>query len=230
MTRGLPPTTFEVPIMDKTEQRLLVVKTLSMYSKKLTDMQLDLLLQNPAATSPLFLRVCVDELRLQADYGMDGNGVANMIQSFPVTVQEELEYQLKRVESDMTEWLEGSGAPLPDISNAQIVSEGQPPRSTRSARSSAVSASLSFGALMVRDCLSLLVLSRRGLYESEMQAILAPRGLPQLPRSEWIRYVTMRSMCVRVCQTMLCVLTQIKQGYVGHLISTFVSAVTHLMG
>lgn len=71
--------------------------------------QLELLVAKLGSRSPLFLATACEELRLQAQYGITGEGVTNMIASLPQTIPGVLGVVLDRIENDLGEWLASLG-------------------------------------------------------------------------------------------------------------------------
>ena len=62
---------------------------------------------------PLFLATACEELRLQAEYGLAGDGVTKFISSLPDDVSKLMEVVLARVEYDMADWLANIQIPFP---------------------------------------------------------------------------------------------------------------------
>ena len=103
-SRDPRPHELEVRALHTEERSNLVVARLGMYRKKLTEPQMDILLSKAGSGSPLYLLTCCEELRLQAQYGIQGEGVETMIQNLPHTTEGLLDVVLARVEEDMGTW------------------------------------------------------------------------------------------------------------------------------
>jgi hypothetical protein len=56
----------DIPGLSRKECKMIVVQQLSVYRKRLTNEQLDLLLEKTESSKPLFLLTCCEELRCVA--------------------------------------------------------------------------------------------------------------------------------------------------------------------
>lgn len=139
------------------EQRTIVGATLGEYGKKLTGDQMDMLLQKREASEPLYLIIACEELRLQAQYGINGTGVATKIAELAEDVPGTLDLVLARVERDYAVWASG-------------FSTGQHEATST-----------------VKSMLTTLLCSRNGLRREELLELLAPGGAATLSATAWNR-------------------------------------------
>lgn len=245
------PPQWEIPPLSTGEREEIVRQQLTEYRKKLTRGQLALLLDKKESAKPLFLLTACEELRLQAQYGMDGTGVDEKIRDLPGEVPLLLDVVLERVERDMGTWAKASAATalLPDVTaladggggamtasddgdvvSSPVVALGgagtgdvsaaatsgslsaRSRRGSRSKRSAGTASDGSYdsnaatagaagkldadpgrifndsirdpdllGKQVVKKALTLILVSRHGLQESELLELLAPRGKKMLP-------------------------------------------------
>lgn len=96
----------DLPPLRPEECKLLVTQQLVRYRKKLLPTQMELLLSKTEAMRPLYAITACEELRLQAQYGLDGTGVDDFIRALPQYVDDLFDVVLRRVEADMDEVFE----------------------------------------------------------------------------------------------------------------------------
>jgi WD40 repeat protein len=113
--RDPPPVQLQVPELRDDEKREIVVTQLREYRKKLLPHQLDLVIDKKDSAKPLYLLTLCEELRLQAQYGVDGSGVDDKIREFPPTVPPLMDEVLKRIERDIATWARTSGSALAGV-------------------------------------------------------------------------------------------------------------------
>ena len=212
MKRDPQPQQLNVPGLQLEDRQEIVRKSLLEYSKRLKPDQMELIMQKPESTKPLYLLTVCEELRLQAQYGEAGSGVDSKIRELPGEIPDLLHVVLLRVERDLSTWAEhaggaelapaaitvgGAGDPsAPPLtaagtSTALVPVEGGDEKAKALARAAQLAvtkaAAERVGYFIVRDALSLLVCSRHGLSEDELLEMLAPPGKAQLPPVVWAR-------------------------------------------
>ncbi len=123
--------------LSENDRRQLVIRVLQERGKKLTDDQIDELLnieRRPDAALPLYLRVAVEELTLFGDYG----SISNRIDELPTTLSEMFAQVLVRLEADhgrelverVLRWLGVSRSGLTEAEILDLLSRAMP-KSTR---------------------------------------------------------------------------------------------------
>jgi len=210
MKRDPQPQQMNVPGLQLEDRQEIVRKSLLEYSKRLKPDQMDLIMQKPESTKPLYLLTVCEELRLQAQYGEAGSGVDSKIRELPGEIPDLLHVVLLRVERDLSTWAEHAGGaelapaaitvaglgdpsapPPPPSSTALATAEEGDDRAQAAAKAAQLAvtkaAAERVGYFIVRDALSLLVCSRHGLSEDELLEMLAPPGKAQLPPVVWAR-------------------------------------------
>ncbi len=211
MKRDPQPQHLNVPGLQLEDRQEIVRKSLLEYSKRLKPDQMDLIMQKPESTKPLYLLTVCEELRLQAQYGEAGSGVDSKIREMPGEIPDLLHVVLLRVERDLSTWAEHAGGT--ELAPAAITVAGAADSSATAGSSSSTAivpasgkaasdddkaskaaalavskaAAERVGYFIVRDALSLLVCSRHGLSEDELLEMLAPPGKAQLPPVVWAR-------------------------------------------
>lgn len=138
--RDPPPLAMEVPGLSVQEREQLVVRALAEYRKRLTPVQLKLLLDKQDADRALYLRTACEELRLQAQFGRDGSGVDSAVGVLPGELRDLLHVTLDRVERDMSTWAATTAA-------AGLLGGAPPPSATATATASASTPSASTAEL-----------------------------------------------------------------------------------
>lgn len=104
LQREPPPKHVMLAEMELEERRELVRRVLVTFRKRLTAEQEDMLLRKTDARKPVYLMAACEELRLVAQFGVDGQGVMRLIERLPPLIHELLDMVLVRVENDMDTW------------------------------------------------------------------------------------------------------------------------------
>ena len=168
------PPQLDVPPLEFSERCEIVRNALAEYRKKLLPNQMNLLMEKTESSKPLYLLTVCEELRLQAQYGVEGSGVDRKIRQFPGEIPTLLDVVLERVEKDLSTWANSTDT---EIAPARSALESDEDEETV----------IDGGHMIVRDALSLLECSRHGLRENELLELLAPPGKNQLPPVVWAR-------------------------------------------
>ena len=166
------------------EQASNVVKSLlKTHSKRLTNDQHRLILTKEDHTSALYLWAVLEELRLGGDFGLDGQVINQMIAAFPSTLEPLFNQVLERIEGEVDHFCgetHSSGVKHRVQSGYQrhstVGHPGHPP--------------VMDGRYVVQHVLSLLAVSRNGLYETDLLKMVVPIGWPHgesLPTVVWSR-------------------------------------------
>eukprot|EP01138_Halocafeteria_seosinensis_P010237 gb/GECG01010455.1/.p1 GENE.gb/GECG01010455.1/~~gb/GECG01010455.1/.p1 ORF type:complete len:2817 (+),score=410.58 gb/GECG01010455.1/:1-8451(+) len=174
--RDPKPPQLDVPPLEFSERCDIVRNALAEYRKKLLPTQMNLLMEKSESHKPLYLLTVCEELRLQAQYGVEGSGVDRKIKQLPGEIPTLLDVVLERVERDLSTWAQSTSTEITPAHSVFSPDTGED-----------MTSQLDNGHLIVRDALTLLECSRHGLRENELLELLAPPGKSQLPPVVWAR-------------------------------------------
>ena len=179
-SRDPPLPVVPVEALTTSQSHQVVVNVLESISKHLTEPQMKLLLKKHDSTSALYLCVCIEELRLGGDFGLDGQMINQMIAAFPEQLEALFDQVLERIEHELDVFCNSHHAAE---EKERLINgyhrhsdEGDPARI--------------HGSSIVEHALSLLVCSRNGLYESDLLKMICPKNWifgESLPPIIWSR-------------------------------------------